>query len=70
MVAGSKRGKDDRKQITPLARPHPFLKPASGQIFEDDANGFSSISDTFFMKETEQTETGLTLKKQWQRSDK
>jgi hypothetical protein len=68
-MAGGRGGKDDRKQNTwaPLARPRPFLKQASGQIFEDDGNGFPSISDIFFMKETEQSET---LKKQWQRSNK
>ncbi len=31
------------------ARPHPFLQQASGQIFKDDIDGFSSISDICFM---------------------
>ncbi len=29
--------------------PHPFLQQASGQIFKDDVNGFSSISDISYM---------------------
>ncbi len=29
--------------------PHPFLQQASGEIFEDDVNGFSSIADICFM---------------------
>jgi hypothetical protein len=31
------------------ARPHPFLKQASGQILKDDVNSFSYISDICFM---------------------
>jgi hypothetical protein len=30
--------------IAPPA-PHPFMQKASGQIFKDDVNGFSSTSD-------------------------
>jgi hypothetical protein len=29
--------------------PHPFLQQASGEIFEDDVNGFSSTADICFM---------------------
>jgi hypothetical protein len=32
-----------------LAHPLPFLQQAFGQIFKDDVNGFSSISDISFM---------------------
>jgi hypothetical protein len=28
---------------------YPILQQASGQIIKDDVNGFSSISDTYFM---------------------
>jgi hypothetical protein len=31
------------------ARPHPFLQQASGQIFKDDVNGFSSTSHMCFI---------------------
>jgi hypothetical protein len=34
---------------SPSAHPHPFLQQASGQIFKDDVNGFSSISDISYM---------------------
>jgi hypothetical protein len=30
--------------VTPS--PHPYLQQASGQIFQDDVNGFSSTSDS------------------------
>jgi hypothetical protein len=33
----------------PPAPHHPFLHQASGQIFEDDVNGFPSISDILFI---------------------
>ncbi len=33
----------------PPRPPPPFLQQASGQIFKDDKNGFSSISDICFM---------------------
>jgi hypothetical protein len=32
-----------------LHPPHPFLQQASGEIFEDDVNGFSSTADICFM---------------------
>jgi hypothetical protein len=33
--------------VTPPA-PTPFLQEASGQIYKDDVNGFSSTSDIYF----------------------
>jgi hypothetical protein len=36
------------EDISPPTRHHPFLKKASGQIFKDDGNGFSSSSDICF----------------------
>ncbi len=35
--------------LTPHA-PTTFLQQASGQIFKDDVNGFSSTSDIYFMR--------------------
>ncbi len=39
-------------RVEALLRPHPFLRQASGQIFKDDVNAFSSISDFCFMLQT------------------
>jgi hypothetical protein len=35
--------------ISPRTVTHPFLQQASGQIFKDDVDGFSSMSDIRFM---------------------
>ncbi len=38
------------------ARPFSFLQQASGQIFQDDVNSFSSIPDICFMPKKEEVE--------------
>ncbi len=40
----------------------PFLQQADGQIFKDDVNGFSSISDICFRTSLEHYIKGLSLR--------
>jgi hypothetical protein len=43
--------------VTPPV-PHPFLQQASGQLFEDDVDGFSSTSEIRFMPAAQRFSAG------------
>ncbi len=45
--SAEKQGGGERRSYS--THPHPFLQQASGQVFKDDVNGFSSTSDICFM---------------------